>query len=984
LRTPALPTFMRSFFVASLHHETAQFLRYMALALCATFLFIGATDTSGPRPDLHGEVERGWVEETLASLTLREKVAQLVMPRTPGAFMAVDSPEFERVRRWVEEDKVGGFIVSMGSPHTYAATLNDLQALAEVPLLVTADMENGPGMRLARSYSLPDLVPQGGGTVFPPMMAFGAATSDSLVYEMARVLGREARAVGVHLTFGPVLDVNNNPLNPVINTRSFGEDPAEVARLAGAYIRGARAEGLLTTGKHFPGHGDTEVDSHIDLPRITADRARLDTVELPPFRAAIADGVDAIMMGHIAMVGVDGIAAPPATLSRSWTTEVLRGEMGFEGLVVTDAMTMGALTRHYGVTEALLLALEAGSDVLLTPRDPRRAIRDVLRAVENGRISEERIDASVRRVLRAKVQAGLHEGTQVDLEAVTRTVGVRAHQNLAEEVAARSLVRVRDRDGLIPLASGTLRVLSVTYAGPNDLVAGRAFDREVDRSRFHIDAVRVDARTSPAEYAALEVLADSADVVLASVYVSPRAYEGSVAVERYFPAWTGRLAASGKPVLGISFGSPYLADDFDDVHTFVLAWGGAEVSQRAAARALLGEAPITGRLPVMLGRDPAPAVGQETATVPPSSVGMRPDLGRQIDAIVEEAIADGVSAGAAVAIGRHGQLVHLRGYGRLDWDVDSPAADERTIWDLASLTKVVGTTTAAMILEEEGLLDLDLPVRYYLPELDASDKRAITARMLLAHRAGFEAFAPLFRELRGPERYLEAINARPLRHEPGTTTLYSDWSLIVLQQAMERIAGMGLDDFVQKRIFEPLGMTDSGFRPSLEVLERVAPTQVDESRGGLIHGEVHDPNAWAIGGVAGHAGLFSSVADLAVFAKMMLDGGKHEGVRILRPETIARWTAPQHAGSSRALGWDTPAGRSSAGRYFGPRSFGHTGYTGTSIWIDPAKDLFVILLTNRVNPTDANQKHVPLRRAVADAVQQAITDAPLIEWEARR
>jgi beta-N-acetylhexosaminidase len=975
-------------------------LRFLLLALGAALLGSWAL----PAPTASDDPEAEWVERTLASLSLREKVGQLIMPWASGAYVAVDSPEFDQLRRWVVEDRVGGLILSVGTPHAYAATLNELQALARVPLLVTSDMENGAGMRLGRSYALPELLPQGGATVFPPLMAFGAAGSDTLAFELGRVLAWEARAVGVHLSFGPVLDVNTNPLNPVINTRSFGEDPAEVARLAGAYVRGARVGGLLTTGKHFPGHGDTDLDSHIDLPRISADAARLDTLELVPFRAAIAEGVDGLMLGHLAMAGVEGPDAPPATVSPHWATGLIRGELGFEGLVFTDAMTMGAIARRYGTTEPLVLALEAGADVLLMPRDVRRSVEVVLAAVESGRISEARIDASVRRILRAKARAGLRTPGPIDLSGVTRIVGTRAHAELAEEVAARSVTLVRDAGGLVPLAGGALRVLSVTYASANDLPAGRTFDRELARSPLRVEDVRVDARTSDADFAALRARAEAADVVVASLYVSPRAYAGEVGAGAAFAGWLERLAETGTPVVAVSFGSPYLADALPAVPAFVLAWGGAEVSQRAAAQALLGRAPITGRLPVTLagaprgtglrraaceGPCPGPSVGlsqplPSEAVLPPDALGMDSALSARLDAIVEAALAEGAAPGAALAVGRRQGLVHLRGYGRLDWAPEASPADAHTIWDLASLTKVVGTTTAAMLLEEEGLLYLDRPVRDYLPELDAPDKRGITVGMLLAHRAGLEAFAPLFRDLRGPEAYLAAINARPLRHEPGTQALYSDWGPILLQRVIERVTGVPLEAFLERRVFAPLGMEDTGFRPDPALRPRIAPTQVDSARGGLIHGVVHDPNAWALGGVAGHAGLFGSARDLALFARIMLNGGTLGGEPFLRSETVARWTTPQHAGSSRALGWDTPSGRSSAGRYFGPGSFGHTGYTGTSVWIDPERDVFVVLLTNRVNPSDANQRHVPLRRAVADAVQEAVLDRPLINWEARR
>lgn len=384
---------------------------------------------------------------------------------------------------------------------------------------------------------------------------------------------------------------------------------------------------------------------------------------------------------------------------------------------------------------------------------------------------------------------------------------------------------------------------------------------------------------------------------------------------------------------------------------------------------------------------PAPAPRMAVVTVlapaPPGQVGLAADLPAALDSIARAAIADRAAPAIALAVGRHGRLVHLAGYGAVDWAPGSAAVTDSTLFDLASVTKVVATTTAAMILEEEGRLDLDRTVASYLPALTDSTKQGITVRMLLTHRGGLEAFAPLYRTYRGRQQYLEQINARPLRSQPGSQMVYSDWDLILTQLVIERITGQELDAFVRDRVFAPLGMRDTGFRPSLP-RERIAATERDTSRGGLIWGEVHDPNAWAMGGVAGHAGLFGSARDLAVFAQMLMNGGEYGGVRILRPQTIARWTAPQGPGSSRALGWDTPSGESSAGHYFSARSFGHTGYTGTSIWIDPERSLFVILLTTRVNPTSENQKQAPLRRAVADAVQSAVLDAPTVDWEARR
>lgn len=385
-------------------------------------------------------------------------------------------------------------------------------------------------------------------------------------------------------------------------------------------------------------------------------------------------------------------------------------------------------------------------------------------------------------------------------------------------------------------------------------------------------------------------------------------------------------------------------------------------------------------------------------TAAPAAVGLDAGLNRTLDSLVTAGIADGAAPGVALAIGRHGRIVHMRSYGRIEVAPASAAVTDSTRWDMASLTKVVATTTAAMILEEAGLLDIEKPVSFYLPELNAPDKAKITVRQLLQHNGGFRSGAPLWRESSDVAGFLRAMNERPLAYNPGDSTIYSDWDLIMTGVIVERITGKPLDIFLQERVWGPLGMRETGFNPlgaerlasgescmklfrtNHPLLPQIAAAEIDTFwRKQLVHGTVHDENACALGGVAGHAGLFSSARDLAAFSQMMLNGGEYNGVRIVKATTVARWTSRQGR-SSRALGWDTPAPRGSGGRYFSPRSFGHTGFTGTSMWLDPEKGIFVVVLTNRVNPTRANSKHEPLRRAVADAVQKAVLDAPVIEW----
>ena len=556
-----------------------------------------------------------WVTQTLAGLSLRDKIAQMMLPWTLGEDAAEGTEPFERLATWVGTDHVGGVIIGNGTPRAYAAKLNVMQRRAKVPLLVVTDLESGPGMRLISDPDLPRLLGATGGTDFPPVMGLGAARSDSLAFAVGRVIGIEARAVGVGLTLSPVLDVNSNPANPIINTRSFGERPDDVGRLAAAYVRGIHAGGLLAAGKHFPGHGDTHTDSHVDLPSVSASRARLDSVDLKPFRAAIAGGIDGVLVGHISVPALEPDGSP-GSMSPRVSTALLREEMGFRGLVVTDAMNMGGLTRRYSEDEAAVRAIEAGADLLLQPPHPRQAIDAVERAVRAGRLTEARIDVSVRRILMAKDRLRLPHGAVVDPRAIGRIVASPEHVALAEQVAQRVITLVRDERNLVPLAADARRILAITYTDAGSRSAGRAFDAALAAGGRQVSSVRVDPRTTPGEYAALRRRADSVDVVVVSAYVSPHEYKGTVSATGGFGAFVEAMAGARVPVVAVSFGSPYLLSDFPSVPAYVLAWGGCAVCQHAAARALLGTAPIGGRLPVSLPpRYPAGAGIDRAATV---------------------------------------------------------------------------------------------------------------------------------------------------------------------------------------------------------------------------------------------------------------------------------------------------------------------------------------------------------------------------------
>jgi beta-glucosidase-like glycosyl hydrolase/CubicO group peptidase (beta-lactamase class C family) len=966
---------------------------------------------------------------------LEKLAAQLVIEWVPGGYAAPTSPDFEPLRAWVADEGIGGVSPSIGTPHAYAAKLNALQRVADVPLLVASDFENGgPGMRLSGTYALPSLLPQGGGTAFPPTMAFGAARDERLAYEYGRITALEARAAGVHILFAPVLDVNSNPDNPVISTRSFGADPEAVARMGVAFIRGAHAGGALTTAKHFPGHGDTSVDSHLGLPVIGADRERLDSLELVPFRRAIEEGVDGVMTAHVQLPGILGTGSAPATLSEPLLTGLLRDELRFDGLVLTDALTMRAITDMYGIEEASVRALEAGADVILAPRAVVEVVAAVVAAVLGGRLERDRLERSARRILELKARLGLHRNRTVSLDRVDRVVGSGAHLALADTVASRSMTLVRDDLGLLPL---TGPVVHIQYAPSTWLWAGAAFSPGLGERMPGVPEVRLDERSDSAAYdAAASTLASLGPdgVALVTAYVPPSAGSGPEALPEAFVRLMDEHADPARTAV-VALGNPYVLSALPLSGTFLVGWGDREVSQRAALGALFGEEAVTGRLPIPLPQgyaighglqrekvatrvtvrttdDPLVAAGIAAGgngtdvdaalrTADPTAVGMVPELGARLDSIVGVALADSAASGVALAVGRHGRLVHLAGYGELAWGSGRPVTP-RSIFDLASVSKVVGTTTAIMLLVQEGQVDLDAPVVSYLAEWARGDARktAVTVRDLLLHRAGLPPFRRWFFDLEGTAAYRSAVADEPLERAPGEATVYSDMGPMSLAWIVEEVAGRTLDDFLQERVWGPLGMSETMYRPDPELLTRIAATEEDRVwRNGLVWGRVHDENADAMGGVAGHAGLFSTALDLSVFAHMMLNLGtapacapggvvgepcpvrRPAPVQLLPEDMVERFTRRFDGTSSRALGWDTPDGRSSAGDFFTTSAFGHTGYTGTSLWIDPELDLWVVLLTNRVHPSRENQRHVPLRSAVHDAAALAVTDRPVLPRE---
>ena len=901
-----------------------------------------------PRDTVPVALPTPWTDSVLPTMSLRAKAAQLIVRWVPGD-AAPDAKGAVAAHDWVANDSIGGVIIGPGTAAQVARATNALQGAAALPLFVAADLEFGAGQRV---------IPEG--TSFPYPMGIAATRDTTLACAAGRITAREARAVGINWTLTPDADLNTRPDNPSIGVRAFGADAPTVERFALPYIRCAQAAGVIATVKHFAGLGAVAVDTHLAPAILDSSRARLDSAELRPFRSAAAIGVGAIMSAHVALPALSGDSVP-ASLNAKLLQGIIRREWKYDGLLVTDALWMkGAGNDTPGA--AAVRALLAGNDVLLDPADHRAAIDAIVAAVGNGTLSAARLDSSVRRVLRAKERLGLNVRRVVDSTAVAGAFGQRDADSVATLAARQSMTLERDRGSAIWRLARASRVLAVLYLDegkepyPN-AHPGVAF---TDRLRAllaargqKLDVVTLtDKSTNAAVAAATERASDASTVVLAH-YARPVPAKGYAGVPPRIATMTKRVLAVRPNAIVVSFGDPYMVRQFPAANSYLLAWNPLSPwSERAAAEAVAGRPE----------RD--------------SAVTRR--VVDTVRAVLTRFREDSAFPGAYAVVGTHDKILASIGVGTVDW---RPSADpvDSTLWDLASLTKVIGMTSAMNQLVAEGKVKLGAPVQRYLPRFKdpkhkgkkkwrGPTKKTVTVRDLLTHRSGMPAWRPLYKEGVNPDSAISIVYATPLDTFPRVRMVYSDLGAMLLGKIVERVSHEKLDVYLKRHVWTPLGMTDTRYNPDSSLKWRIAPTEYDPYRQRLIWGTVHDENAAALGGVSGHAGLFSSARDLSRFAQMYLNFGTLDGKTILDRATILDFQRVQDSSfSNRAIGWEKPTGGNSAGRRMSPAAFGHTGFTGTSIWMDPANDVFVVILTNRVNPTRQNPRFAEVRTAVTDA-----------------
>ena len=937
---------------------------------------------SEPRPNAY----YNWAESTLKQLSLRQKIAQMMVYHMNMRIKDVSESRWNEIQSLIKSDGIGTIHLWYGDIGSSISLMNEMQSLSKVPILFDADIEYGLNQRYPS------------GTDLPPLMAIAATGDVDNAYRTGKIIAEEARLFGIHWNLSPIVDVNNNPLNPIINTRSFGEDANLVSTFGISLMKGLQENGMLATAKHFPGHGDTETDSHSSLAMIPSDSARLWSVEIPPFQAMSDAGVDAIMVAHVHAPDFQPESDRPSSMSSFWIQSILRKKIGFNGVIITDAMAMGGITQNYSDAFALIETINAGSDVIIQNYNLKKSIDTIEKAVMNGSISINRINESALKVLKMKEKVKLNESITISLDDIYNQNNFKDHKKIAAQIAKEAITCVKMDSQILPLSSNkldSLFVIDIYDSGNNHSIS--KVTNGLKKSGIKIIALQIDESDSEVVLDALLNEIPNNAPVLINAFTSPKARKDRIFLPENENNFLMDLIKKTDRVILVSLGTPYLIQGFANIPTYLCAYKNNAVMQNAMVNALLGKSDISGKLPVSI---PGVATigdgiivnkisqfhsktsfekGKEVVQVLPEEIGVTNDA---LSALLKDAVKDKAWPGGVLLASKNGKIFikEAFGYHTYDTNRETRASD---IFDLASITKVVSTTSSIMKLVEMGTIKLNDPVVKYLPEFKGKQsnyfkqKSEITIKNLITHTGGLAPFKQFYLMDTNSEGRLDSLfNSEP-EIGIGVKTVYSDIGLITLGKLIEKVSGIPLNEFVDSLVFSPLGMNSTFYNPSKEKMHRIVPTEISEEyRNGLIHGEVHDENAHSIGGVAGHAGLFSTARDLARFSQMMLNKGIYGRTRVFDPETVELFTQRANIvdGSSRCFGWDSPDGKASGGVYLSDQSFGHTGYTGTSLWIDPVNQVTVILLTNAVHPNRSwkNPKYFDWRQRIHSAVYETL------------
>ena len=902
-------------------------------------------------------------------MTLEEKIGQMIMIRVSGKFYNNPGYKYDNIKDLIENFKVGGLIMYHADIHGAFHNINLFQNWSDIPLIIGSDYERGLGQWMD------------GGTLFPSNMAVSSTGKPLNAYIQGEVIAREAKSLGVHMIFAPVLDINNNPSNPIINLRSYGDKPQVVSDYGTQFFKGVQSQGVFACGKHFPGHGDTDTDSHSSLPTINVSKDTFYSNELIPFKRAIQEDIDMIMMGHLVVPSLDS-SNKPATHSYPITTNLLKGELGFDGVVITDAMEMGALSKNISNEESVLRAIEAGADIILLPIDAKNAIESIKGAILSGRISENRIDSSVKKIIGLKKEAGLFKGRGFpDWESIEKFVGSAEHRKIANKIAANSITLIKDDKNSIPIKPEKTKKVSHIVMSIDDNAKDYlgSFSKDIARTSSSINELFINYKLDDYLIDKMINKVSKSDIIIVSSLVRIRMDKGISTIDPSHLRFLKELKKkTKKPIVLVSFGSPYM-DSYDCFDSYIATYGYGPVSVKAAANALFGREAISGKLSIDLNKEYTKGAGLYRSKRV-SEFKKKENNNYNLDkafSVIENAIDSKVFPGAQIFISKDEEIIAHRGFGYYTYDNMSNPVDTASVYDIASITKVVSTVPLLMKLEEKRRLSINSYVDEYFPKFKGKNKDKVEIKHLLTHSSGIEGYVEYFKmsDFSDKEDILEDILKRDLIFEPGTSYKYSDLGFILLKSIIEKTNRSDFSKLASRWIYNPLKMKNTYFNPGIDNIDRIVPTEYDSVfRKKMIKGQVHDENTYLMGGVSGHAGLFSNAWDIAIFMKLFLNEGVWLGKRHFNKSTIKKFTKKQNLPESDyAIGWDTPAlSNSSAGDYFSNQSFGHLGFTGTSVWADKKNEIIVILLTNRVHPTREKGGIYKVRRKFHNEVMKSL------------
>lgn len=967
-------------------------------ALFLLLIFCRISALSQPSPVVYDTPDsRAWADTMLSHMNYWQKIGQLFMV---DAFSNKDSAHIYQIRQLIDSFQIGGLIFFQGGPYRQAQLTNYYQSRSKIPLLIGIDGEWGLNMRLDSTMR------------FPRQMTLGAGADDKEVYAMGREIARQCRRLGVHVNFAPVVDINNNPLNPIINSRSFGEEKHRVAQLSRAYMEGLQDGHVLACAKHFPGHGDTDSDSHLALPVVNSSVQRLDSVELFPYRQLIQNGLGSVMVAHLFVPAVDSTPGLAGSLSPAMVNGLLKDSLGFGGIVFTDALNMKGVSGYFKSGELELKALLAGNDVLLYSSDIPAAIQYLHLAVQNCEINESRIDSSVRKILQLKYWTGLNKTEFVDTLQLSRDLFTSEAGWLNYRVYDRAPTLLKNRNNILPLHSYYRDCIASLVL--NDTL-GNPFQTELS-AYAHVDVFSLPKNASRDAIDSLIKLLDDYDRVIVSIHNTSINAAKNFGITEPIVEAVKHLSTRKGNVL-VVFGNAYVLNKLPAAHHYdalIQAYEDTWLPHFQTAQKIFGGSAFSGALPVSTHDfDAGKGIHKDAWDVirysMPEELGITSASFDSISFIIDKAIRDSVFPGCQVLIARDNTIIYNKAFGYHTYAKEQKVKPE-DLYDIASVTKIASTALACMLLYDKHKLDPDAKVSKYLPEFRKTDKKDITVARVMAHQAGFKSWIPFWKstvDSAGPsplyyrKQYSAAFSIQvadslfirtdyqdtlwdiilntPL--ENSGDYVYSDLGMFVIQRVVEKLTGKTLGQYVHDNFYKPLGLWNMGYHPlEWSKSSAIVPTEMDTAfRRMLIRGFVHDPAAAMMGGEAGNAGVFANARSLAVIMQMLLNKGTYAGRRYLKYGTVEKFTSQAFAGSlnRRGLFFDRPdvnlGKEGPTANSASLQAFGHSGFTGTCAWADPAEGLVYIFLSNRVYPSAGNNKLA--RQNIRTRIMQVAYDA---------